>query len=111
MNVKVAILVFSGRPNPSWELNGSLADEIILHWKELPFAATTQFPEPKLGYQGCRIDLGPGEYFILFKGYGFVFKNGKQVEQRMDQGRKMERRILSTAPGNYKELVSQIIIV
>lgn len=109
MKIQVTVLIFSGRPNPTWELEGNAADKIINHWQSLPSTDKVELHSPQLGYQGCRIDLNPYEHFVLFNGYGFSFKNGKQIEQRGDPGRKIEKMIINNAPAHYRDIIGQTI--
>ena len=109
MNLKVTVLVFSGRPNPSWEISSELATKFMQQWKELPPVEGMQLPASQLGYQGCRIELSSSEYRIIYDGFGYWFKNGKQVEQKRDAGRKIEKQILNSVPSQYAELISQVV--
>jgi hypothetical protein len=111
MKIKVTLMVFSGRPNPSWEIAGETGDTIIKEWMRLPAIASMRSPGSQLGYQGCRVEHGAGEFLILYNGYGYSFKKGKQIEQKLDVDRKTELKILRTAPPEFHDLIGSIIKV
>lgn len=109
MSITVTVLIFSGRPDPSWKLVAEQEKEILQTWEKLPFQEVTQPPHPKLGYQGCRIDLNSNEYIMFVEGSVYQFKDSILVSQRIDNNRQTERLVLNTAPGDYKGIIGEII--
>jgi hypothetical protein len=85
--------IFSGRADPTWEVERSLAERLEQLWTRLdPDGATTQAP-PRLGYRGVFL-RGPNgrEWHAL----GDVVILG--VERRRDPDRQFERELLRSAP-------------
>lgn len=109
MKIQVTVLIFSGRPNPVWELKGKTADEFIHLWEKLPSAEISQSETSQLGYQGCRLDLNPNEYILLFDGYGYLSKENIRVLQKKDIDRELEKFVLDTAPPDHKDLIGSLI--
>ena len=60
MKISIELDVFSGRPNPSWELTASESGELLKQLSPLPEADKTQAPfYDGLGYRGFIISV-PG---------------------------------------------------
>jgi hypothetical protein len=112
-NMKVEIDIYSGRPNPSWDLTAPEVSELQVRLKALPAIATAIRPE-SLGYRGLRaaarsdaaspsseqivsIELGNGVVNLLRR-------NGL-VEHFVDTDRSVECWLLSTARGRVDEAI------
>jgi len=79
-NLTVEVLIFSGRPNPTWPLqNANQLETLKTKLKDLPEASTEQPAGwPRLGFRGFRIRGGealglPGEIRV----YQGVIKTGQ----------------------------------
>lgn len=91
--------VFSGRPDPVWEISDAELRDLERLWNELPQVAgqVAGDPTPALGYRGCRI-LWEGREEFLARG-GIVTRERRGVvEHRRDAARTFERAVLRTAP-------------
>jgi hypothetical protein len=69
----VTLLVYSGRPNPTWPLGRDLEASITRHLEQLPMGrAAENTPPSVLGYNGFRVELptvgGPGQTLTVGKG-------------------------------------------
>lgn len=85
--------VFSGRPDPSWEMKDELVARLEAIWtKSLP-GAGAQADAPALGYRGCRVDCGKRGVWTAYRG---VVTRGN--ERRADAGREFETTVLESAP-------------
>lgn len=88
---RATALLYSGRPNPEWEVS----DDIAAIWDELPaHAGDPPPPAPPLGYRGVVLS-GPGGARIEAHGGGATREGG---EWRADPGRGFERAVLAAAP-------------
>ncbi len=90
------VFIFSGRPDPTWQLKKeqvSIAESI---WDELKPSDSHSSFTPQLGYRGCSFMCEDIEY----KAYkGIVIKKfANTSEHRKDDTRRFERFLLSTAP-------------
>jgi hypothetical protein len=108
--------VFSGRPNPTWEVPAPLARELASAFLRLPRAApdvgapsvgATTTPgvgarpasgSPALGYRGCALRSPDGELWRAGAGVVSSSLGGREGEARSDAGRAWERRLLASAP-------------
>jgi hypothetical protein len=79
--------VYSGRPNPSWPLEGGTLQAVRDRVRETEgLSAESTPPPPVLGYRGFRIEnLGADAPDTVFVGRGTVtVVRGKRVEHRPD---------------------------
>jgi len=89
--------VFSGRPNPTWELPDAVARQLEAACDRLN-SAHNEIPErPALGYRGCELKAADGRTWKAFGGI-ILIASGHQTKTRLDLGRTWERRLLATAP-------------
>src|SRR5215208_5299024 len=93
------VLVFSGRPDPTWSVAEAVATELYALWVALsPWSGTPPTPPP-LGYRGCILRAPDGREWIAFGGV-VTLATPEGVEVRSDAERAFERRLLNTAPPN-----------
>jgi hypothetical protein len=97
--MRVQIDMFSGRPNPSWDITSQEADQVRLLFRQLPERTAGARPE-RLGYRGLIVngdgvrDLGLTRILI---GGGVVIAEGFQgVRYLSDADRGLERQIFHT---------------
>ena len=50
--ITVVLDIWSGRPNPVWQLSGMVAEEALRHLGAVPESATSADQPPPLGYRG-----------------------------------------------------------
>lgn len=90
-------LIFSGRPDPTWNVSEKVVKKLEKIWNGLPGWGDKLPSAPPLGYRGCfircKLDI---EWFA----YGSVvtMKIVKEHESRMDKNRNFERLLLDSAP-------------
>lgn len=89
--------LFSGRPDPTWEVGEDLARGLEAMWEELE-PADGQMPDaPKLGYRGCTLRSGADTEYATYG--GVVTRSvGATREHRRDQRRGFEQALLAGAP-------------
>jgi hypothetical protein len=104
----VTLEVYSGRPNPSWPLEGELLATVMERVGDLTGSAEPgRAPTPALGYRGFRLEyLGAGAPDAVFVGRGTVtVVRGKEAEHRGDAVG-LERLLLGDAADRgYRDLL------
>ncbi|NGZ10877.1 MAG: hypothetical protein CV088_16070 [Nitrospira sp. LK70] len=111
--MEVELDVFSGRPNPRWQLSPEQARDFLRNLKSLvPAAASWPYAE-KLGYRGLIVrpngDLFNGfEEVRLYRGT-VVAKRAAHVEGFSDPQRTLELQFLQTARGKVEESILRYI--
>jgi hypothetical protein len=91
-------LLFSGRPNPVWQLAPELARDLIRLWSRLPPLLTQRSSSrPRLGYSGCFLRSNEGEQWQAF-GTSVTRTHLSLSETRFDQEKRFEKTLLSSAP-------------
>jgi hypothetical protein len=89
--------VFSGRPDPEWQVPSDALTRLQAIWSSLTPGASAPPSAPALGYRGCALRCPPNEWLA----YGGVVTNtaaSGAVDRRSDPERTFERMLLSTAP-------------
>lgn len=94
-------LVFSGRPDPLWTVDGHAVAELLAAWPSLTERPAPAAPPP-LGYRGVVLRAPDGRTWSAFGG-AVTARSGEDAgtvhgEVRDDPGRAFERRLLATAP-------------
>ena len=92
-------LVFSGRPDPTWVVPTSTAEDLLALWAELPSRPARPPLPPPLGYRGCLLRAPDGRTWESFGGQ-VTLNDGQLTQTRGDLDRRFERLLLSTAPAN-----------
>lgn len=95
-------LVFSGRRDPTWQIDSETAAALIHVWSALPPSTAAVHPPP-LGYRGCSLTAPDGTSWYAFAGIVSMrsrHPEGKLEvsEPRTDFGRRFEIQLLATAP-------------
>lgn len=85
--------VFSGRPDPRWEVPSREAERIVALWAASPPAPGPSDKPPPLGYRGCWLRAPDGREWHA--GRRVVTSSG---DARADESGEAERAILATAP-------------
>lgn len=89
VSVVVHLLVYSGRPDPSWELGKDALGELSGFLRKLPSMPKTDTPMmSRLGYHGFLLTLnhgqGPATKLHVFKGL-ITLREGEKMESRWDK--------------------------
>lgn len=89
--------VFSGRPDPVWEVQPDAAAALAAIWDALPRTTDAMPQAPALGYRGSTLSAPSG---IVWRAYGGVVESSDDDhrERRADPERRFERSVLATAP-------------
>jgi hypothetical protein len=111
--MRVEFDVFSGRPNPSWELTVGESGELIKRLKILPAAKADKIRDG-LGYRGIVIIVLDDEvvgFATLVVSAGVVLTRDSGGSERLlaDRGRTLERWLLGTARGRVDPEIYALI--
>ena len=89
--------IFSGRPDPTWDVGVELVKKLEKMWKS--FERWTGVPPaaPPLGYRGCFLRCKPNIEWFAYKGI-VTLKTPEGSESRIDKDKNFERLLLSSAP-------------
>lgn len=90
-------LLFSGRKNPTWPVDAVVAARVEEIWSTLEASTEPPSQTSTLGYQGCRLRHVEGCCWLASQGR-VQREFGATKDYRLDNGRKVEKLILSTAP-------------
>ena len=89
--------VFSGRPDPEWDVSDELASRLIDLWEHMP-AETVDRPVPTgLGYRYCVLSSGDGRRWLAFGGV-VRYESATGFDLRRDAQGEFERELLESAP-------------
>jgi hypothetical protein len=90
--------LYSGRPDPVWDIPGRVVKKLQEAWKSLPLAEVQRKPRlAGLGYRGSFLRR-PGQREWI-AGNGLVsLRTPAGVETRKDEAREFERILLASAP-------------
>lgn len=89
--------VFSGRPDPTWELRPALAAKLEKIWLSLKPEKIELPPSPSLGYRGCFLRGPRGREWFAFGGV-VTLRTASRSESRRDPRKKFEQTLLASAP-------------
>ena len=90
-------LIFSGRPNPTWDVDQDVLERLQEGWNSLETCLTSDLSAPPLGYRGCFLRCGTDLEWTAYGGI-VVMKTSTEKEAREDKDRNFERLLLSSAP-------------
>jgi hypothetical protein len=91
------VLLFSGRPNPTWQVSADTVAKLMTIWNVLTPAENEKLSTPKLGYQGCFLKCPNNEEWTAFEGI-VMRRKLDAFEYRRDKERTFEKTLLSSAP-------------
>jgi hypothetical protein len=87
--VRVRLLIFSGRPDPEWDVDDAIARDLAAHVSKALGGAEAQPPRaPGLGYRGFQFALPSDgiEDVVVSQGVVTVRRTGKVDHKRDDGG-------------------------
>jgi len=90
-------LIFSGRRDPTWNVDEDFTKNIRTIWNSLKPGEGRIAHVPSLGYRGCFVrDDRNNEYWAC--GGFVIFRSADSEETREDKEHQLERLILKSAP-------------
>lgn len=94
---KGGIYIFSGRADPTWQVEEVVAQRLEEIWNLLePLAGERPFAPP-LGYRGCFLRCTNDREWFAYGG-AVTLKTGGGCESRNDKDGNFEKLLLSSAP-------------
>ena len=91
------LLIFSGRPDPTWKIEESTMSELLSIWSSLVPITDKNQTHPKLGYRGCRISCSSGFEWFVYRNTVSLTVKGK-TDTRNDQIMAFEEGLFESAP-------------
>jgi hypothetical protein len=91
--------VFSGRPDPVWEVKPALGARLEKIWQSLHPSEIEPPFQPALGYRGCFLQGPRGRQWFAFGGV-VTLHLARSFESRRDPAKRFERTLLASAPAN-----------
>ena len=96
---EASALIFSGRPDPIWTLPAALTRQLLDLWNQAKPVQQMPSLRTGLGYRGCTWRMADDEW-IACDGTITRYRKGNAVESRADVGRKFERLLIGSCPGD-----------
>jgi hypothetical protein len=90
-------LLYSGRPDPIWEVSGTTVQSLLQHWENLIAWEESLPVTPVLGYKGCFLQDPSGCKWTTFQ-HSVTLTKQEQTEVRKDTAGTFEKILLSSAP-------------
>jgi hypothetical protein len=84
MTMQVVLDVYSGRPNPSWEITAEESEQLLATLRQLPERTTGDLPA-SLGYRGVVLQGGA----VRALGFERITARGRAVLAEGAQGRRL----------------------
>ena len=98
--------VFSGRPDPEWEVADDVAAGLIELWSMLPPHSGHGSEPGGLGYRFSSLSSSDGRRWVAFERV-VRYESPEEKELRRDEGGEFERRLLKSAPAGLLPPVSR----
>jgi hypothetical protein len=105
--VQVVVDVFSGRPNPRWDLSAPQVGEFLKNIRALPHKECAGELKDGLGYRGLKVtgsELSREGYNEIVISNGIVeVREESRAQQFADRNRALERWLLQTGKGKIED--------
>jgi hypothetical protein len=92
--------IYSGRPDPEWEIDDENLETLKHIWQELPPSKSAPPSPPPLGYRGAGIRCSSGEKWFAYSRIVTFTRRASRPRHRLDHERRFEQTLLATAPLN-----------
>jgi hypothetical protein len=101
------VFLFSGRPDPEWNLEPVTVADLMGIWHALDRSPVEPLNQTRLlGYGGCFVRNSQGELWIAFERVVTLESLGHK-ESRSDPAKEFEMRILASAPDSARERLAE----
>lgn len=101
--------IYSGRPDPRWEISEGHVDQFISLWQNAGLSQTDVTIPSKSGYKGLRM-LGYEKQFIIYNEIITCIQKALRTSKK-DDNRVIERFLLNTAPEPILNTLKQFDIL
>ena len=105
----VIALIYSGRPDPRWDLSEEQRDHFLSMWRQAGNSETEVTIPSVPGYKGIRM-LSPGKQFLIYNGTMTMIENQFRISKK-DGQRSIEKFLLNTAPEQIQQLLKQLNVL
>ena len=115
-SIRVELDIFSGRPNPSWQLLRNEAEDFSHRLGALPNNPSGQNLQQDLGYRGLKVTIGAladsqNRVHEIVIGRGVVVVRQDATTRLLrDEGRALERWLLQTGKGRVEDEVYDYVL-
>jgi hypothetical protein len=104
-NITATVCIYSGRPNPQWELGKKEYSKLLLAIEKLA-PANSQEQQSQLGYSGLLVSA-LGKTIYLFNKV-ITISVGNKTTGYADTDRRIERQLFQSAPAMLREEIKAI---
>jgi hypothetical protein len=91
-------LIYSGRPDPEWNIDRWQLKGLKEIWQELPSSKVGPPAPPPLGYRGAALHCPSGEEWYAYGRIVTLKRGASRAKHRADDESRFEQTLLSTAP-------------
>ena len=106
----VTAFLFSGRPNPQWELTAKQSAVWMNLWQQAATSSKDVERPSILGYTGCRLQYNEHSHWLIYNGC-VSFYNKDSVVSKDDKYKEMEKFLLQTAPNDIKNVLRSLAVL
>jgi hypothetical protein len=106
---KVIALIYSGKADPQWQLTKEQADHFIDLWNQAPGSGSEVVIPSLLGFKGIRL-LSEKKQYLIYKGVITCLEQGMK-SSKTDEGKNIEKFLLSTAPEQTLKILNQLNVL
>jgi len=101
----VIALIYSGRPDPRWELSDEQREHFFNYWNDAILSGTEVKQSTSSGYRGTRL-VTPEKSYLIYNQIITCFEKTERVTKK-DKERKMEIFLLNSAPKEIAVLLER----
>lgn len=108
LSATVSVSMYAGRTDPTWALAQPEAERVLGRLQGMPLLAAGEPEHPKLGYRGVAVEFktgDPADRWEIHRGRAL----GHDGHQYADRDRSLERLLLETGRGDYREEIADLI--
>lgn len=101
--------IYSGRPDPRWEITDEQADRFMALWEEAPLSETEVVIPSISGYKGIRMSASEKQFLISREVITCI--EAKMKTSKKDTQRIIEKFLLNTAPEQIHQLLRELKVL
>jgi len=94
----VTALLYSGRPDPRWEISEGQLTNVKHVWATLRLTKDRPPRAKLLGYRGCLVQCTRAQEWFAYCGVVMLTRGTHRPSYRLDPSGHFERTVLATAP-------------
>lgn len=101
----VIALIYSGRPDPNWELGDEQYEYFLSYWNDAKVSGNEVKQSTVSGYRGTRL-VTPEKSYLIYDQTITCFEKTERVSKK-DEQRKMEIYLLNSAPAEIAVMLAK----